>query len=233
MHFLASTALGFALSSTLASAASCSSYTPSEDPYTQPALRTFIVSKGVICDSTTGPCRVDIGGYVTDTRTLNITLDSPDAIYQRISSTVNFGFNESVTEWVGGMSSPTAPQTWPIQNGSAGYVGWTANHRCTAGQLSGCDDSALENVFVEACTPYIVASELSGSIAAIASDRGVVEALTCNPANTTAAKNGNNSNTCSAADSQTGAGASGRLGDASMALLVGSLVLGVFGFGSL
>jgi hypothetical protein len=231
MHFLTSTAISFALSSTLVSAASCSSYTPSEEPYTQPALRTFIISKGVICDSTTGPCRVDIGGYVTDTRTLNITLDSPDAIYQRISSTVNFGFNESVTEWVGGMSSPTAPQTWPIQNGSAGYVGWTANHRCTAGQLSGCDDSALENVYVEACTPYIVASELSGSIAAIATDKSTAEAVTCNPANSTAAKNGNNSNSCSAADSATGDAAG--LGHASMALLVGSLVLGVFGFGSL
>jgi hypothetical protein len=233
MHFLTSTAIGFALSSTLASAASCSSYTPSEDPYTQPALRTFIISKGVVCDSPTSPCRVDIGGYVTDTRTLNLTIDSPDPIYQRISSTVNFGFNETVTQWVGGMSSPTEPQTWLINNGTAGYVGFTVNHRCTAGKLSGCDDSALENVYVEACTPYIVAGELSGTPTAIASDRNVVEALTCNPANTTAAKNGNNSNTCSAADSQTGAGDVVRLGDVSMALLVGSLVVAVFGFGSL
>jgi hypothetical protein len=230
MHFLTPAAIGFALSSTLVSAASCSSYTPSGERYTQPGIRTIIISKGVVCDTN---CRVDIGGYVTDTRTLNITVDSPDSIYQRITDTVDLKFNKTVTEWVGGMSSSTAPQTWPIANGTAGYVGFTVNHRCTSGKLSGCDTSALEDVYVEACTPVFEAGGLSGTIAAITTDRSNAQALTCNPANTTAAKNGNNSNSCSAADSQPGTGAAARLGDVSMALLVGSLAIAVFGFGSL
>ncbi|KAI4838102.1 hypothetical protein E4T44_08205 [Aureobasidium sp. EXF-8845] len=230
MYFLTSTAIGFALSSTLASAASCSSYTPSRERYTQPGIRTTIISKGIVCDTN---CRVDIGGYVTDARSLNITVDSSDPIYQLISDVAKLTFNNTVTRWVDLTSSPTAPQSWPIANGTAGYVGFTANHHCTAGKLSGCDSSALEDVFVEACTPYIVADELSGTIGAIATDRSTAEAVTCNPANTTAAKNGNFSNSCSATDSQPGTGAAARMGDASMALLVGSLAIAVFGFGSL
>jgi hypothetical protein len=228
MHFPTFTAIGFTLSSNLAYAASCSSFTPSGAPYTTEGIRTTIISKGVLCYSTTGPCRVDVGGYVTDGRSLNITVDSPDSIYQRISDVVEFTFNDTVTRWVGLSSSPTEPQTWQINNGTAGYVGFTANHRCTAGKLSGCDTSALEDVYVEACTPYMVANELSGTIAAIATDRSTAEAVTCNPANTTAAKDGNFSNSCSAAT-----GAAAGLGDVSMTLLVGSLAIAVFGFGSL
>jgi hypothetical protein len=225
MHFLTSAAIGFALSSNLAYAASCSSFTPSGELYTQPGIRTTIISKGIVCETN---CRVDIGGYVTDARSLNITVDSPDPIYQRISDVVKLTFNTTVTRWVGLNSSPTAPQSWPIANNTAGYVGFTSNHHCTAGKLSGCDTSALEDVYVEACTPYMVADELSGTIAAIATDRSTAEAVTCNPANTTAAKNGNFSNSCSAAT-----GAAARLGDVSMTLLIGSLVVAVFGFGSL
>ncbi|KAI4763048.1 hypothetical protein E4T52_04815 [Aureobasidium sp. EXF-3400] len=225
MHLLTSAAVGIALTSTLVSAASCSSFAPSRDPYTQPALRTFIISKGITCESTTAPCKVDIGGYVTDTRTLNITVDAADtnAIYSTIASNVNFTFNTTTTTPISGI------QTWPIANGTSGYVGFTTNHRCTAGKLSGCDEEALEGMDVEACTPILEGGELSGTIAAIATDRSTALAVTCNPANTTAAKNGNNSNTCDAAET----GDAVRLGDVSMVLFVGSLVVAVFGFGGL
>lgn len=82
---------------------------------------------------------------------------------------------------------------------------------------------------MEACTPVFEAGGLSGTIAAIATDRSTALAVTCNPANTTAAKNGNNSISCDAAE--TGDAAS--LGDVSMALLVGSLIFAVFAFGGL
>ncbi|KAG9605979.1 hypothetical protein KCU77_g484, partial [Aureobasidium melanogenum] len=235
MHFFTHTAISIALASTSVCATSCQTYTQSGQPYTQPSDRTFIVSKGVVCESTTGDCRVPIGGYVTDARTLNVTIASPDSIYDLIGSTVGFKLNKTVTSWVGGESDPQGdPQDWPIANGTSGYVGFTANHRCTSGVMSGCDDSAIEGVHVEACSPYSLADiSVSGTFAAIVSDRSSVEALTCNPANTTAAKNGNNSVTCSDASSQLPIGDASRLGGVSMMLLVGSLVIATFGFAGL
>ncbi|CAD0092401.1 unnamed protein product [Aureobasidium mustum] len=232
MHFLTHTAISIALTSTSVFAASCETYTPAGEPYTQPADRTFIVSKGEVCESTTGDCRIPIGGYVTEGRTLNVTIASPGPIYDLISDTVRFVFNDTATTWVGG-PSPGEPQEWPIQNGTAAYVGFTANHRCTSGTLSGCDDSAIEGAAVEACSPYTIADGLSGTFHAIVSDRSSVEALTCNPANTTAAKNGNNPSNCSDASSQLPIGDASRFGGVSTILLVGSLGVAVFGFGSL
>lgn len=169
---------------------------------------------------------------MTDTRTLNVTIASPGPIYDRIGDVVGFKFNDTITTWVGGASDSAGdPQLWPIQNGAAGYVGFTANHRCTAGTLSGCDDSALDGVDVEACSPLSFDSSISGTFQAIVSDRSSVEALTCNPANTTAAKNGNNSNTCSDASSQLPVGDASRFGGVSTILLVGSLGVAVLGFG--
>ncbi|KAG9763610.1 hypothetical protein KCU73_g1341, partial [Aureobasidium melanogenum] len=238
------TAVVFFSCAASALAASCSSFTASQDAYTQPALRTSIISKGVICNSTTNDCRVPIGGYVTDQRTLNITIDSAGPIFESIAAAVEFPFNETVTTWVGA-STITSEQTWPIKSGTSGYIGFTPNHRCTSGRLSGCDSSTLEGSYVEACTPYSIAdSQLSGTIAAIVADGSVVETLTCNPANTTAAQNGNSSNSCSSTDSKpTGSAptssqptnsvpesrASNMHRDISLALLLGSVVAAILG----
>ncbi|KAG9765640.1 hypothetical protein KCU73_g350, partial [Aureobasidium melanogenum] len=232
MHFLTHTAISIALASTSVFAASCKTYTPAGQPYTQPSDRTFIVSKGIVCESTTGDCRIPIGGYVTDTRTLNVTIASPDSIYDLIGDTVGFKFNDTVTAWVGGESNSAGdPQDWPIQNGTSGYVGFTANHRCTSGVLSDCDDSAIEDVHVEACAPYSLAAEtISGTPAAITTDGSTLDKLTCNPANTTAAKNGDNSNNCTDASSQLPVGDASRFGSVSLMLLVGFLMVATFGF---
>ncbi|THV89796.1 hypothetical protein D6D26_09643 [Aureobasidium pullulans] len=197
MHSSTPAAILFLLSPS-AFAASCSSFTPSQDPYSQPASNTFIISK--------------------------------DSIYQRIADTVGFSFNESITTWWGSLNV-SEPDTWPIQNGTSGYVGWTAIHRCTSGQLSGCDASTVEGIHVEACTPFPPGGdvELSGTTAAITTDRSTAEALTCNPANTTAAQNGNYSTSCSTADSQPEEGAAGGLGGVSLVLLFGSLLVAFVG----
>ncbi|KAK5999440.1 hypothetical protein QM012_005441 [Aureobasidium pullulans] len=232
MQFSTHTALTIALASTSVLATSCKTYNPSREPYTQPADRTFVVSKGVVCESTTTDCRVPIGGYVTDGRTLNVSIASPGPIYDLIGSTVGYKFNDTITTWVGGESGPGIPQDWPIENGTSAYVGFTANHRCTSGTLSGCDDSSIDNTAVEACSPYDPV-DISGTFQAIVSDRSAVEALTCNPANTTAAKNGNNSNTCSDTSSQIPISGASRVDGLSTLLLVGSLVVTAFGFGGL
>lgn len=110
-------------------------------------------------------------------------------------------------------------------------MGWTANHRCTAGKLSGCDDDALENAFVEACTPYSQTGELSETVAVIGMDRDTALTVSCNPANTTEAKEGNYTGSCDTEDEKTG-DASG-LKHASMGMLVGALGVACFGFGEL
>lgn len=169
---------------------------------------------------------------MTDGRTLNITIPSPGPIYDTISSVVGFKFNDTATKWVGGESDSRGdPQEWPIQNGTAAYVGFTANHRCSAGTLSDCDDSSIDNVAVEACTPYsIIDDSFDGTFGAVVSDASTVDALKCNPANTTAAKNGNNSLTCSDTSSQLPVGDASHVGGVSMMLLVGSLMVATFGF---
>lgn len=234
MYFLTSTSiLSLALLSSKATAESCSTYTPSGFPYTRPIDRTQIISKGIICDSTTTPCLVDIGGYVTNTRTLNASASDPSPLYSLVSEAVGFGFNDTVTQFIGGNLDVAHPQTWPIPNGTAGYVGWTGNVRCTVGVLSGCegDAEALEGVEVEACSPYENAGSLSGSIHEIATDREAAMAVVCNPANTTAAKEGNNTNSCSSEDEKTGDAS--RMQQASMVLLVCALGVVCFGFGGL
>jgi hypothetical protein len=73
MHYFLSTIV-IALLSSPVSTTSCSAFDASNDPYTQPALRTSIISQGLTCNSKSGDCRVPIGGYVTDRRTLNVTM---------------------------------------------------------------------------------------------------------------------------------------------------------------
>jgi hypothetical protein len=218
MHYFLSTIV-IALLSSPVSTTSCSAFDVSNEPYTQPALRTSIISQGLTCNSKSGDCRVPIGGYVTDRRTLNVTISAADAVFQRISDTVGFPFNDTVTTWVGA-SVVNSQQTWPLQNNTSGYIGFTPNHRCTSGRLSGCDDSTLEDTYVEACTPYSIAdAQLSGSIAAIATDRSVAEGMTCNPANTSAAQNGEFSNSCSTTGSPPEKNTASGLGAASLGLL--------------
>lgn len=187
-------------------AASCETYTVSayegsEDTFTQPALETIIVSKGVVCPSTSPQCSVSIEGYVTDSRTLNITTDSSTSasIFNLISTKIGIPFNETTTTSLDHISG------WPINNGTAGYVGFTPNHRCTRGILSQCNSNNLEGVSVEACTPYSNSpgGGLSGTLATISTSVQAAQALTCNPANTTAAMNGQNPSNCSSSESGT------------------------------
>ncbi|KAI5195651.1 hypothetical protein AUEXF2481DRAFT_6964 [Aureobasidium subglaciale EXF-2481] len=227
MHLL-TVASVFLLFASTTLAASCSSFAQSGQAYTQPSIRTQIISKGLLCNSTASDCRVPIGGYVTDERTLNITVDSPDSIFELISDTVNIAFNETaVTTRVGDTGPNGVPQTWPVQNGTAGYVGFTANQRCVSGVLSGCEDAPLNNTAVEACTPILgVGDQLSGTIATITSDS---VGLTCNPANTTKAKNGNNSNSCTGTEDQTGMGVADGLKGGSLVLLLSALFVAIIG----
>ena len=237
---LSSVAFLLAAQSQLSLAASCKNFTVSpyggsEDTYTQPALQTYIVSEGVVCQSGSGSCQVTAGGFITDHRSLNITTDSDttEAIFDLIISTVSIPFNETLT---GNITSTTET----INNGTSGYVGFTPTHRCTKGTLSECNgDNDLEGTAIEACTPFsITANGISGSLATVSTSSDKAEALTCNPANTTAAQNGENPSNCSSSNSSSSGGSgqgsdqTGGVGvskDDGTALFVLCLALAVFG----
>jgi len=80
---------------------------------------------------------------------------------------------------------------------------------------------------VEACTPYpVTGEELSGTIAEIGTDRQAAVAVSCNPANTTQAKEGNYTGSCDAVETGDAAGR----GHVSVLLLVCALGVAMFGF---
>ncbi|KAI5262337.1 hypothetical protein E4T47_09285 [Aureobasidium subglaciale] len=189
-------------------AQSCSNYT-STNPYaggiyTSTSSRTYIISRGVDCSSTQG-CVVPWGGYLTEGRTVNVSDQSSwDSIFKTISSVVDIDFAESKTYQIAANGSSST-----VPNGTAGYVGFTPFLLCTTGRLSGCRSSNLEGVTVMACTPKLLSSGMpDGTIGQVTTDAQSAAALTCNPSNTTQAKNGNYTGGCSSTEDQTGAASS-------------------------
>jgi len=166
----------------------CDNFTVSEShgepSYTRPGLRTSIISQGMVCTGRQ-ECEIPAGGFVSDARTLNITTSSASDIFALISSVTNITFEEILT----GNITTTS---WPIANGTFGYVGFTPNHRCTSGVLNGCNSDIPDGTVIEACTPYVGSGAvtgkqpaLSGTVAVITTSRDIAMSLTCNPANTT------------------------------------------------
>ncbi|THV89772.1 hypothetical protein D6D27_06260 [Aureobasidium pullulans] len=218
------------LASRQALAASCSNFTITtgniDDTYTKTSDRSYLISQGINCPSTQN-CTIPIGGYITVGRTLNITTDSADSLFDTIASTVDIPWNKTTTQQVG----TEYKSGYNVRNGTSVHVNFTPYLRCATGRLSGCDGGDLEDMVVEACTPYSIAGGLAGDIGPVFTDPEAAAALTCNPSNTTQAMNGNYTGSC---DSTTGSG--GDTGDASnfggvsVLLLYGSLLVAVMGF---
>jgi len=179
-----------ALSHRAKAAATCSNFTiVGENNYTKPSSMTFAVSQGVVC-SGTSDCSVPVGGIVTDHRTTNLTDSTMDWAYPLISNATGFLFN---TTLVGAVENTT----YTINAGSSGYIGFTPTYRCTQGTFSGCENKDLDGTPVEACTPFgWETGTINGTLAAIATSPETAMALVCNPANTSLASSGNNTNFC-------------------------------------
>lgn len=211
---------------------SCSTFTAAESSYTKPGDQTFIVSRGITCTGIKD-CYVDVAGYATDTRTINITIDDTASIFSLISDTSNITFAETFT---GNITS----QPWPITNGTSGYVGFTPIHRCISGELFGCDgDAGLNFTWVEACTPYSIVNvkdsngftSMHGTLHEITTTQEEAAALTCDPANSTAAVSGITVTSCSDAAATTAPTTSAGLKFVAVdliGLVVGCCIVGVF-----
>lgn len=212
-------------------AQSCSGFKVTTDyadsTYTSIGSRSYIISKGVECPAAQN-CSVDIGGYVTDGRTLNISDDASAAsIYNTISKVVNLQFNETQTY-------PVAlnHDSWTIKNGTDGYVIFTPNTRCATGRLSGCQGNNLEGQIVTACAleGQKYGDGLSGVINEVVTDRETVANLTCNPSNTTRARNGNYTGLRGCTGTQDETGAASTVEGVSLALLSVALLVAFVGF---
>ncbi|KAK6001153.1 hypothetical protein QM012_003236 [Aureobasidium pullulans] len=185
-----------------------------------------IISKGANCPSTKD-CEVEYGGYVTAGRTINISDSSyADSVFKTISSAVHLEFTEVDTY-------PVSNGTMGFQNGASGYVVFTPYTICTTGRLSGCDADELNGEIVQACTPDLstLGGRISGRIGPVTIVGDDLKWLTCNPANTTQAKNGNASNSCTGTEDETDhTGTASGLGEVSLLLLSGSLLVAFVGF---
>ncbi|KAG9551602.1 hypothetical protein KCU71_g10838, partial [Aureobasidium melanogenum] len=183
-----------------------------------------VISKGANCPPTDS-CTVPYGGYVTAGRTLNISDPSyADSVYKIISSAVDLEFIEAKTY-------PVPNGTQKFENGASGYVIYTPYTICTTGQLSGCDADELNGEIVEACTPDLRNGTISGDIGPVMSVGGGLERLTCNPSNTTQAKNVNYSASCAGSEEEADyTGTASTLGGVSLLLLSGSLLAAFVGF---
>ncbi|KAH0287142.1 hypothetical protein M436DRAFT_62099 [Aureobasidium namibiae CBS 147.97] len=171
-------------------AATCTNFTiVGENNYTKPSSMTFAVSQGVVCSGTSN-CSVPVGGIVTDHRMTNLTDSTMDWAYPLISNATGYPFG---TTLVGAVDNTT----YTINAGSSGYIGFTPTYRCTQGTFSGCEDKGLDGTPVEACTPFgWETGTINGTLAAIATSPETAMALVCNPANTSLASSGNNTNFC-------------------------------------
>ncbi|KAG9745517.1 hypothetical protein KCU73_g7857, partial [Aureobasidium melanogenum] len=211
-------------------AQSCSGFnvttTYADLTYTSLGSRSYIISEGVACPATQN-CSVDIGGYVTDGRTLNISDDaSANSIFDTISKVVNLQFNETQTYPVALNHGP-----WTIKNGTDGYVVFTPNTICATGRLSGCQDNNLEGQIVTACAleGEKYGDGLSGVINEVVTDRESAANLTCNPSNTTQARNGNYTGSRGCTGTQDETGAASTVGGVSLALLSVSILVAFVG----
>jgi len=195
--------------------------------YTSISSRSFIISEGVSCPSTQN-CTLIAGGYVTDGSTLNTSDQaSASSIFKTISGVVNLQFNETQTYPVG-----TNRGSFTVGNGTSGYVAFTPYTICATGRLSGCQGNDLEGQIVTACALEGVkyGDGLSGVSNLVVTDREIASSLTCNPSNTTQAKNGNYSGSSGCTGTQDSTGAGSTLGGVSLALLASSLLVAFVGF---
>ncbi|THZ80884.1 hypothetical protein D6C84_07065 [Aureobasidium pullulans] len=150
----------------------------------RPGPHTHRISKGIDCKNKTEKCPITAGGYVGEKPTLNITTDSPDSIFKLIGHTKN-GYNFT------SILSDIGTHHYEILIGTSGWVTFTPRESCVTGTLTGCQGDIVDGTVVRACTPYLQDNVIEGKFAWAERVPSEYD-LSCNPANTTAAKTSGN-----------------------------------------
>jgi hypothetical protein len=153
----------------------------------------YRISKGIDCTNPTKPCPAFTAeGYVSSHPTLNISTDSPDAIFAVIRHT----WGERQHEF---KSVTTKVLTMHLrENDLAGFRGWMSyspSWVCTEGTLSSCRGDIANGTAVKACTPL---RGVDVGVPHFTESNGTISEydFNCNPAMTPAARRGENPMDC-------------------------------------
>ncbi|THX57863.1 hypothetical protein D6D06_03435 [Aureobasidium pullulans] len=172
---------------------------------------TFVVSDVVKCSSSSRvdpSCTLKSFGWVTDYTTLNI---SKSTSYP-LNSSSNMGLNPNYTGHVPSISGQ-------VPNGRSQHFVFNAKGQCHWGVLSGCDGDGevQDGTAVEACVAVFTDKEadefgwrnMDGSTEAVDAMASSGDRFSCNPANSTKAREGDGAGNCESAyeGKEEGAGA--------------------------
>ncbi|THX26173.1 hypothetical protein D6D12_06395 [Aureobasidium pullulans] len=213
------------LASTIQKRSSCSNFTLATYeglPYLdlRPGPHTHRISKGIDCKNKTEKCPITAGGYVGEKPTLNITTDSPDSIFKLIGHTKN-GYNFT------SILSDIGTHHYEILIGTSGWVTFTPRESCVTGTLTGCQGDIIDDTVVRACTPYLQDNVIEGKFAWAERVPSEYD-LSCNPANTTAAKTFGEATDCESDMKDDKKNVAGSLNDAYLCLIIAAFGLVVF-----
>ncbi|KAI4181757.1 MAG: hypothetical protein L6R41_006424 [Letrouitia leprolyta] len=124
-------------------------FTQVGDVYTVPSISTRRVSVGIDCPQSdrNTTCPLQTGGVITESRSLNITTDSEDKVFDAVRQATNGTFEESIT-------SPVANFTYQVDPGTMGWYGFTPTLYCYGGTLGDCiGGDVVAGTAIEACEP--------------------------------------------------------------------------------
>ncbi|KAL8940130.1 MAG: hypothetical protein Q9216_002984 [Gyalolechia sp. 2 TL-2023] len=160
-------------------------FTQVGDTYSIPADRPQRVSAGIDCPDSEGalPCRLQTGGFLEESPTLNITTDSTAKVFDAVRQATNGTFDDPVVGSVANFSLSVEP-------GAIGYYAFTPTLFCYEGTLGDCIGGDIEpGTAIEACEPRTLDgpssdgfSNFRGTGDFVATDEVSVLNMTTNPA---------------------------------------------------
>ncbi|KAI4169306.1 MAG: hypothetical protein LQ343_005804 [Gyalolechia ehrenbergii] len=124
-------------------------FTQVGDTHTVPANSAQRVSVGIDCPTSERniTCPLQVGGFLKDSPTLNITTDSKDKVFHAVRQATNGTFDDPV---IGSVSN----FTYPVEPGAMGFYAFTLTLVCYEGTLGDCIGGDVEpGTPVEACEP--------------------------------------------------------------------------------
>ncbi|KAL8992740.1 MAG: hypothetical protein Q9188_007507 [Gyalolechia gomerana] len=124
-------------------------FTQVGDTHTVPANSAQRVSAGIDCPTSERniTCPLQVGGFLKESPTLNITTDSKDKVFHAVRQATNGTFDDPV---IGSVSN----FTYPVEPGAMGFYAFTPTLVCYEGTLGDCIGEDVEpGTPVEACEP--------------------------------------------------------------------------------
>lgn len=118
--------------------------------YKEYSDKIYAVSPTKECGKDATECGADSQNVqISENRTLNVTTDKEDEVFDAISKATGLNFDESVDEETGeGVSCSIG-----IDSGDKIYVGYSPGFECVNGTMGDCVEGVKEGLPVKACYP--------------------------------------------------------------------------------